>query len=71
MQIPRWVVLCMFQDPVGVSNELSCEDGSFSCRLNPHRFFQSEVLRLYFPMLEPWVVQSVSLPSFSSQFICT
>ena len=59
-------------NPVGLSNELSCETGSFShCRLNPHRFFQSEVLRLYFPSLEPWVARSVSLPSCSSQFICT
>ena len=52
-----------------VSNELSCEAGSFFCHHNPHRFFQSGVLRLYFPMLEPWVVWSVSLPSCFSQFI--
>ena len=37
----------------------------------PHRFFQSEVLSLYFPTLEPWVVQSVSLPSHSSWFTRT
>ena len=37
----------------------------------PHKFFQSQVLRLYFPALEPWVAQSISLPSCSSQFICT
>ena len=49
----------------------SCQAGSFSRCLNPHRFFQSEVLRLYFPELEPWVAQSVSLPSCSSWFICT
>ena len=54
---------------MGLSNELSCESGRVSCHLNPHRFFQSEVLRLYFPMLEPWVAQSVSLPSCSSWFI--
>ena len=61
-----------FWDPVGLSNELSCEAESFSCcRLNPHRCFQSELLRLYFPELEPWVVRSVSLPSWSSRFICT
>ena len=36
-----------------------------------HRSFQSEVLRLYFPLLEPWVAWSVSLPSCSSQFIYT
>ena len=38
-----WVGLCMFWDSVGLSNGLSCEAGSFSCRLNPHRCFQSEV----------------------------
>ena len=37
----------------------------------PTGFFQSEVLRLYFIGLEPWVLQSVSLPSCSSWFICT
>ena len=67
--IPRWVSLCRFQDPVGLSNELSCEAGSFSHYCNTHRFLQPEVLRLSFPMLEPWVAQSVLLPSFSSQFI--
>ena len=35
------------------------------------KVFLSEVLRLYFPTLEPWVVQSVSLRSCSSRFICT
>ena len=30
----------------------------------------SEALRLNFPVLEPWVAQSVSIPSCSSQFIC-
>ena len=57
---------------MGLSNELSCEAGSFSHRhLNPHRCFQSEVLRLYLPTLEPWAVWSVSLPNCSSWFICT
>ena len=42
--IPGWVGFCMFWDPVGLSNELSCEAGSFShCCFNPHRCFQSEV----------------------------
>ena len=42
--IPGWVGLCMFWDPVGLSNKLSCEAGGFShCCLNPHRCFQSEV----------------------------
>ena len=56
---------------MGLSSELSCEAGTFSSHLNPHRFLKTEVLRLYFPMLEPWVVWSVSLPSCSSWFICT
>ena len=47
-----------------------CEAGRFSYHCNPHRFFLSEGLRLYFPVLEPWVVQSVLLPSCSSRFIC-
>ena len=57
---------------MGLSNELSCEAGSFSyCHLNPHKCFQSEALRLHFPALEPWVAQSVLLPNCFSQFICT
>ena len=32
--------------------------------------FSVRGLRLYFPELEPWVAQSVSLPSWSSRFIC-
>ena len=56
---------------MGPSSELSCEAGSFSRCLTPHRFLQSEVLRLYFPTLEPWVARFVSLPSSPSRFICT
>ena len=37
----------------------------------PNRCFQSEVLMLYFPVLEPWAAWSVSLPSCSSWFIHT
>ena len=55
---------------MGVSNKLSCEAGSFSCHCNPHMFLQSEVLRLYFSTLEPWVVRSDLLPSWSSWFFC-
>ena len=33
----------------------SCEVGSFFCHLKSHRFFHSEVWRLYFPALETWV----------------
>ena len=54
---------------MGLSNKLSCEAGSFSCHRNPHKFLQPEVLKLYFPALQPWVVWSILLPSCSSQFI--
>ena len=63
--IPGWVGLCTFWDPVGVSSELSCEAGSFSRHPKLHRFLPPEVLRLYFPAPEPWVAQSVLLPSCS------
>ena len=56
---------------MGLSNELSCKAGNYSHCHNLHRYFQSEVLRLYFPMLEPWVVWSISLLSCSSWFIRT
>ena len=58
-------------DPVGLSSDLSCEAVSFSCLLNPNRTFQSEVLRLYFPILKLWVMWSVWLLSCPSRFICT
>ena len=48
-----------------LSKGLSYEAGVFSHHCHPHRFLQSKVLRLYFPMLEPWAVWSVSLPSCS------
>ena len=51
------------------SSELSCEAGSFSRWYNTHRFLQPQVLRLSFPLLEPWVVWSVLLPSCSSRFV--
>ena len=38
---------------------------------NPHRILQSEVLRLSFPALEPWVEWSASLLGCSSWFIHT
>ena len=54
--------------PCGLSNEHSCEVRGFSC--HPHRCFQSEALRLYFPTLKPWVAWSVSVLSCSSPSIC-
>ena len=56
---------------MGLSSELSCEAGNFSCCRSSHRLFQSEALSLYFPTLESWVAWSVSLPSCSSWIICT
>ena len=47
---------------MGLSNEFSCEAGNFSYHHNPHRFLQPEILRLYFPVLEPWVVQTFHSP---------
>ena len=38
---------------MGLSSKLSCKAQSFSHCHNPHRFFQSEVLRLYFPHWNP------------------
>ena len=29
--VPKWVGLCTLQAPVGLSNNLSCDAGSFSC----------------------------------------
>ena len=54
-----------------LSNELSCEAGNFSCCQNLYRFFQSKILRLHFPPVEPWVVWSVLLRSCSSRLIHT
>ena len=55
---------------MGLSNGLSCEAGSFSHCLNPHRCFQSEVWGFISP-LEPWVVglshSPFVLPSLSAQ----
>ena len=54
---------------MGLSNKLSYEAGNFSCCcLHPHRCFQLEVLRLYFPT-GALGCGSASLPSCSSWFI--
>ena len=52
---------------------LTCfhETGSFSCYHNPTGFYSQRFWDFILPTLEPWVAQSVSLPSCSSQFICT
>ena len=64
------VGLCMFQSPMVLSIELSCEAGSLSCHHNPHIFLQPEILRLYFFVLEPQVAWSVLLPRCSPWFVC-
>ena len=52
--LPEWVGLCTFWDPVGLSNELSCEAGNFShCCLTPHRCFQSVVWGFISPGWSP------------------
>ena len=54
---------------MGLSNDLSCEAGSFSCcRPNPHGCFHSG-LRLYFISLEPWVTRSASLPALRPVYL--
>ena len=51
-----WVCVCS-RTLWGLSSELSCEAGSFSCcLLNPHRCFQSEVWA-FISLLELWVHQ--------------
>ena len=41
---------------MGLSNDLSCEAGSFSCCCLTPKGFSISGLRLYFPGLEPWVL---------------
>ena len=48
MLIPEWVGLCTLLAPVGLSNELSCEAGSFSCCfLNPMVVFTQRFEALF------------------------
>ena len=56
---------------MGLSSELSCEAGSFSYHINLHSFFSVRGFEALFPHIGTWLVQSVSLLSCSSQFICT
>ena len=67
---PMWVDLCTFWDPVGLSNELSCEAEFLPLLPQPPRGFQSEVWGFSSPCWSPGVVQSVLLPSCFSWFIC-
>ena len=52
------------------SNGLYCETGSVSrCRYH-HRFLQPEVLKLSFPVLEPWVAVCLTLQLFFLVYPC-
>ena len=58
----------------GWLNSLTLTDSPIRLKVSaaaatPKGFIQPEVLKLYFPVLEPWVAWSVSLPSCSSRFI--
>ena len=64
-----WVCVCSRTLWVSPTNS-PVSLGVSSAASTPTGFFQSQVLRLYFPTLEPWVAWSVSLPSCSFQFIC-
>ena len=68
---PGWVVLCTFEDPMGLPKEFCCEAGSFSHCCNPHIFFSQRFWGFISHVLKPWVAWSVSLPNCSSQFIHT
>ena len=54
---------------MGLSSEVFPEAGSFSRCLNPHRFFSARGFEALFPLLETWVVWSISLSSCFSRFI--
>ena len=56
---------------MGLSNDLSCEAGSFSsCQPQPPRVFSIRGLRLYLPALEPWVGRSALLPTVCPVYLC-
>ena len=46
-RFPWWVVLYMFQDPVGLSNELSCEAGSSPAASTPTGVFNQRLEALF------------------------
>ena len=72
--IPEWVGLCTLKAPVGLSNKLSCEAGSFSCcRLNPDGCFPSEVCGFISLSWSPGlhgVSHSPAVPPGLSSFEC-
>ena len=67
--IPEWVA-CARSRPLWVSPTSSpVRLGVSPAATSTPCFFSLRGLRLYFPALEPWVVQSVSLPCRSSWFL--
>ena len=61
----------MLSAPVGLSNELSCEAGSFSCcLLNPHGCFQSEVSGFISPRWSPGLHSLLCSPPFIPVYLC-
>ena len=69
--IPGWVGFVYLLGPCRSPMNSPVRLGVSPAASLPHKIFQSEFLRLYFPVLEPWVAWSVSLPSCPSRFICT
>ena len=69
----NWAPLVLLPEWMGLSKELSCEAGSFSCcclNTPSPRVFSIRGLRLYFPVLEPWVAQSAALPTSCLVYLC-
>ena len=56
---------------MGLSNDLSCEAGSFSCcRLNPHGHFQSEVWGFISPHWSPGLLGLLCSPPLVPVYLC-
>ena len=62
--------LVLFLGPRG-SQETLLWVWKFLPPVQSYRFLQPEVLRFYFPPLEPWVAWCVLLPGCSCPFFCT
>ena len=63
-----WVCIC-FRNPWVSPTNFPLSLGVSLTATKSYRFLKPEILRLCFPALEPWVAESVSLPSCSSQFM--
>ena len=70
--VPEWVGLCTLSAPVGLSNDLSCEAGTFSCcRPNPHGCFHSKVWGLFPRARALGYVVCFDPPPFLLVYLCT